>query len=100
VPFWIAEAAVEARDVAVLGEEHVAALAAHVDARLGDRVRVARRLATDDERDARDVALRRAAEALDAVRRLRQRLERLVAEDLLADAEDVAVAERRRLVAA
>ena len=54
------EPAVQAGDVAVLGEEDVAALASEVDAALGDRERVARHVAADDERDAADVALRRA----------------------------------------
>ena len=58
----------EAGDVAVLREEDVAALAAEVHARLGDGERVARHIAADDQRDATDVALRRRAEVLDAVR--------------------------------
>src|SRR5512135_1182847 len=65
----VRDVAVEAGDVAVFGEEHVAALATDVDAGLGNRERVASRLAADDERDAPDVALAGRAEALDAVRR-------------------------------
>src|SRR5215468_5810075 len=46
------DAAMEARDVAVLGEEHVAALAAKVDPRLGQGEGVADHVAADDQRDA------------------------------------------------
>ena len=63
------EPAVKPGDVAVLGEEHVAALAAEVNAGLGHGERVAGRVAADDERDAPDVPLRGRAEALDAVGR-------------------------------
>ena len=83
------QAAVQAGDVAVLGEEDVAALAPEVNAGLRDREGVARLVAADDERDAADVALARRAEALDAVGRGRLERERLEADDLLADAEDV-----------
>src|SRR4051812_14737859 len=79
--------------VAVLGEEDVAALATEMHARLRDRERVTRHVATDDERDATDVALRRRAETLDAIRAGRLLLERFEFDDLLPDAEHVVRAE-------
>src|SRR5690606_22663870 len=94
-----ADAAVQAGDVPVLGEEHVAPLAAEVESGLGHGVGVARRVAADDEGEAADEALRRAAHALDPVGRLRCRRERLDAQDLLPDPEDVAEAELDRLLA-
>src|SRR5581483_9624282 len=63
-----AEMAVQTGHVAILRKENVAPLATDVEAGLGDRKCVARRLASDDERDPSDVALRRRAESLDAVR--------------------------------
>ena len=83
----------QTRDVAVFREEHVAALATEVHARLGNGKRVARDVATDDEREAPDVALGRAAEPLDSVCRRGLGDERLEADDLLPDAEHVARAE-------
>ena len=62
--------AVQTGDVAVFREQDVAALATAVHAALRNRERVAGRVAADDERDAPDVALGGAAEALDAVGRL------------------------------
>src|SRR5262249_46289311 len=94
------EAAVQSRDVSIFGEEDVATLAAEVDPGVGDRVGVAGGVAADDERDPADVVLRWAAEALDAVSGGRHRGERFIAEDLLADAEDLAEVERDGLVAA
>ena len=81
----------QARDVAVFGEDHVAALAADVHAVGRDGEGVADRVAADDQAEAAEVARVRAAHRLDAVGRLR-RGERLEAHDLLADAEHVAVA--------
>src|SRR5579863_1389350 len=52
LPVLRREPAVQARDVPVLGEEHVAALAPEVQARLRDGEGVARDVASDDERDA------------------------------------------------
>src|SRR5262249_52163785 len=82
--------AVQAGDVAVLGEGDVAAPAADVEARLGDREGVAASVAPGHERDAADVPLGGAAETLDPVGRGRLRRERLEADDLLPDTEDVA----------
>src|SRR6185437_3217789 len=61
LPVLRRDAAVEAGDVAVLGEDHVAALAAEVHARLRDGEGVADDVAADDQRDAADVALGGAA---------------------------------------
>ena len=59
----------QAGDVAVFREEHVAALATEVQARLGNGEGVAGGVAADDQGEATDVALGGAAEALDAVGR-------------------------------
>src|SRR5581483_3330144 len=93
------QAAVQAGDVAVLGGQHVAALAPEVDAALGDGEGVPGLVATDDQRDATDVALAGGAEALDPVGRGGLAVERLEADDLLADAEDLVRLELHRDVA-
>src|SRR5262249_10197535 len=100
LPALRGEATVQAGDVPVLREGDVGGLAAEVDPRLGEGEGVAYHVAADDQRDATDVPLGRAAHPLDAVGGGRGRVERLEADDLLPDAEDVAGVERYRLVAA
>src|SRR5882724_11240980 len=62
------DAAVQARDVAVFAEANVSTFAAAVHATLWDRERIARGVATDDQRQATDVTLGWATEAIDAIR--------------------------------
>src|SRR5690349_10611086 len=85
------DATMEPGDVAVFGEEDVAALAPEVDAGLRYRERVAGRVAPDDQRDAPDVAAGGAAQPFDAVGARALTDERLEADDFLSDAEDVLV---------
>src|SRR5262245_42929489 len=70
-----------------------------MNAALRNREGVARRLATNHERDATDVALRRRSESFHAVWRRLLRRERLELDDLLADAENIVRAELDRLIA-
>ncbi len=84
------------RDVAVFGKQDVAALATDVNAVLGHRVGVARRVTSGEKRDATDVALRRAPEPLDAIGARRLLRENLEPDDLLADAEHIARCELER----
>src|SRR5690606_3544329 len=94
----LGDPAMEARDVSVVGEQNVSPLATAVHASLRHRVGVARRVATDHEREPTDVSLARAAEALDAIRRFALTAELLEPDDLLTDAEGVPELEHVRLV--
>src|SRR5258708_7304348 len=69
-------------------------------ATLGDRERIAGGVAADDQGQATDVTLGRAAKALDTVGRLALPLQLFEANDLLPDAEDVAELEQTGLVRA
>src|SRR4051812_40939808 len=88
----------QTRDVAVFGKQDIPALAPAVHATLRDRESVARRVATDDQRQATDVALRRTAEALHIVGRSPLAFELLEADDFLPDAEQIPELEQARLV--
>src|SRR5690606_23655669 len=90
--------AVETRHIAILGEQHVSALTAEVEPPLGDRERVPRGVSPDHQGEATDEALRRAAEALDAVGAGGETLQLLEADDLLTDAEDGSRLQRPGLV--
>src|SRR5450631_3134673 len=92
------DAAVQARDVAVFAEQNVAALTAAMHAAFRDRERVACGVATDDQRQATDVTLGRAAEAIHAVGRATLTLELFESDDLLPDAEQITELEQAGLV--
>ena len=85
-----ADAAVKTRDVAVLGEENVAAFATTMDPSLGNGERIARGVAANHEREPPDIALGGATKAPYAVSRRRLLHEFFVANDFLPNAENIA----------
>src|SRR6478735_808521 len=96
----LGDAAMQAGDVAVFGKQNVAALTTAVYASLRDREGIARRVATDDQSQATDVALRRTAESLYVVGRAALALELFEANDFLANPEQITELEQAGFVRA
>ena len=71
----------QAGDVAILREQDVPSLAPELNAALGDGECISRLLATNDERDATDVALGRCAQPSDTIWRRRLLRQRFVSND-------------------
>lgn len=94
------ELAVEARDVAVVGEENVTAFAAEVEAGDGNGKGAREAVAAGDEDDFADEAVDFGAELFGAVGRASDGAKGFETQDFLADTEDVSVADFDGLLAA
>src|SRR5690606_872606 len=83
------DAAMQTAHVAIFGEQNVAPFAAAVHAASWDGKCVARRIASDHERQSADVTVARTTEAFDAVWSRWLIFEGLELDDLLSDSEEV-----------